>query len=212
MKPQSFANRLLKWYKQYGRHNLPWQKNPTPYRVWVSEIMLQQTQVATVIPYYQRFMKRFPTLKALAAAKLDEVLSYWSGLGYYARARHLYEAAQCICKQYGGHFPKTIEQLSKLPGIGRSTAGAILSFAMNKKATILDGNVKRILCRFHAISEWPGKTRVQKQLWLLVKYIPQNIKSKITIKLLLIWELLFVCVRILTVNAVPFTRVVKRIG
>lgn len=159
------AAKLLRWYHQYGRHHLPWQKNPTPYRVWVSEIMLQQTQVNAAIPYYQRFMRSFPSLKKLASADINSVLAHWSGLGYYARARNLHKAAQCIVEKYHGRFPKTVDALSNLPGIGRSTAGAILSFAMKIPATILDGNVKRVLTRFYAIEGWPGNTEVNKKLW-----------------------------------------------
>lgn len=164
-----FAAKLLAWFDQYGRHDLPWQKNPTPYRVWISEIMLQQTQVTTVIPYYQRFMQRFPSLKSLATAELDDVLSHWSGLGYYARARNIHKSAQIIRDQFSGRFPTTLEDITQLPGIGQSTAGAILSFAMQQTATILDGNVKRVLCRFYAINSWPGKTDTLKQLWQLAE-------------------------------------------
>lgn len=160
-----FAKKLLAWYHQHGRHDLPWQRNPTPYRVWISEIMLQQTQVSTVIPYYQRFMKRFPSLKALAEADTDSVLSHWSGLGYYARARNLHKAAKIICEHYKGRFPKSVEALATLPGIGESTAGAIASFSMQIPAAILDGNVKRVLTRFYAIEGWPGKSEVNRQLW-----------------------------------------------
>jgi len=159
------TNRILHWFDQHGRHDLPWQKNTTPYRVWVSEVMLQQTQVSTVIPYYQRFMKNFPNVKSLALANLNEVLAHWSGLGYYSRARNLHRAAQMIHENHHGHFPKTVEGLSALPGIGRSTAGAILSLAMKIPGTILDGNVKRVLARFHAIEGWPGKSSVLKKLW-----------------------------------------------
>lgn len=163
--PTQFSESVLTWFKQHGRKNLPWQQQITPYRVWVSEIMLQQTQVATVIPYFQRFISRFPDVASLASAQLDEVLHLWTGLGYYARARHLYRAAQIIYHQYAGHFPQEIAALSSLPGIGRSTAGAILAIAMRKSAPILDGNVKRVFTRFHAIAGWPGDTSVAKQLW-----------------------------------------------
>ncbi len=169
----TFTNDILRWFDRHGRHDLPWQKNTTPYRVWVSEIMLQQTQVSTVTPYYQRFMKSFPSVKALALAKQDDVLAHWSGLGYYARARNLHRAAQIVHQKHHGRFPNTVDALSELPGIGRSTAGAILSLAMEIPATILDGNVKRVLARYHAIEGWPGKTDVLKKLWEIAEqYTP----------------------------------------
>jgi A/G-specific adenine glycosylase len=161
----SFSTRILRWYDRYGRHDLPWQQQRSPYRVWVAEVMLQQTQVATVIPYYQRFMQTFPQLKSLAEAPLDQVLEHWAGLGYYSRARHLHKAAGLIATEHGGQFPLDIEDLVALPGIGRSTAGAILAQALEQRHAILDGNVKRVLCRYHAVAGWPGKTAVQKQLW-----------------------------------------------
>ncbi len=160
-----FARRLLGWFDHSGRKDLPWQQAPDPYRVWVSEIMLQQTQVVTVIPYYQRFMARFPDCAALAAAGEEEVLAHWSGLGYYSRARNLHRAARMIREEYGGEFPHTLEALMALPGIGRSTAGAILSLALGQRHPILDGNVKRVLSRFHALAGWPGKRAVELQLW-----------------------------------------------
>lgn len=163
----SFTKNLLNWYHQYGRTSLPWQQQPTPYRVWISEIMLQQTQVQTVIPYFERFMQRFPNLETLAQAPLDDVLTHWSGLGYYARARNLHKAAQEICDQYAGQFPGDLENLQQLPGIGRSTAGAILSLAFQQRQPILDGNVKRVLTRFHAIEGWPGESAIQKELWAI---------------------------------------------
>jgi A/G-specific adenine glycosylase len=162
-----FQQQLLGWYDVHGRKDLPWQNNPTPYRVWVSEIMLQQTQVATVIPYYQRFMSRFPDLATLANTSVDEVLHLWSGLGYYARGRNLHRAAQQIIEEYNGLFPDNIDNLINLPGIGRSTAGAILALAANQHQAILDGNVKRVLARFAAIDGWPGRPAVQDQLWQL---------------------------------------------
>lgn len=165
----TFAKKLLTWYQAHGRHELPWQKNPTPYRVWISEIMLQQTQVSTAIPYYHRFMRNFPSLKSLATANLDHVLSHWSGLGYYARARNLHRAAIILHKEQHGRFPKNVEALKELPGIGLSTAGAIASFSMNIPATILDGNVKRVLTRYFAVEGWPGKTEVHQQLWAIAK-------------------------------------------
>ena len=165
--PISFSKQLLRWYKQYGRHDLPWQHNPTAYRVWISEIMLQQTQVVTVMGYYARFMQRFPTLSELATATEDDVLSHWSGLGYYARARNIYKTAKIVQTQFNGEFPATVEALSELPGIGQSTAGAILSFSTQKKATILDGNVKRVLTRYFAIAEPVNRTGTIHALWKL---------------------------------------------
>ncbi|KPQ03147.1 A/G-specific adenine glycosylase [Marinobacter sp. HL-58] len=160
-----FARKLLNWYDRYGRHDLPWHHDRNPYRVWVSEIMLQQTQVTTVIPYFQAFMERFPDVKALAEAPVDDVLSHWSGLGYYARARNLQKAARQVVELHGGEFPADQEQLEALPGIGRSTAAAILAQAYQQRAAILDGNVKRVLARYHAIPGWPGQTSVLNQLW-----------------------------------------------
>lgn len=161
---------VLNWFDRHGRHDLPWQLDRTPYRVWVSEIMLQQTQVATVIDYYQRFMARFPDVSALASADIDEVLHLWTGLGYYARARNLHRCAQTVVDSFQGHFPDTLAGLESLPGIGRSTAGAILSLGSGKQGVILDGNVKRVLCRVHAIDSWPGKTATQKQLWQIAEH------------------------------------------
>ena len=160
-----FSDAVLVWFDLHGRKDLPWQHNPTPYRVWVSEIMLQQTQVATVIPYYQRFMDQFPGLVKLASAPLDDVLHLWSGLGYYARARNLHKTAEIICEQYNAVFPENIDELQSLPGIGRSTAGAVLSLACGQRQPILDGNVKRVLARFHAVPGWSGQNTVLKQLW-----------------------------------------------
>jgi A/G-specific adenine glycosylase len=164
-----FAQRLLDWYDRHGRHDLPWQRDATPYHVWLSEIMLQQTQVATVIPYYERFTARFPTLADLARADIDEVLHHWSGLGYYARGRNLHRAARHLVAEYGGEFPADLEALQTLPGVGRSTAGAILSSALGGRAAILDGNVKRVLARYHAVTGWPGQTAVARQLWALAE-------------------------------------------
>ena len=163
----TFAQRLLRWFDAHGRHDLPWQEPRTPYRVWLAEIMLQQTQVAAVIPYFQRFVARFPDLAALANAPADDVLQHWAGLGYYARARNLQRAAQLIMSGHGGEFPQEIEALTDLPGIGRSTAGAILAQAFGQRHAILDGNVKRVLARHGAIAGWPGEPRVAKQLWAL---------------------------------------------
>ena len=163
--PQTFADRILHWYEQHGRHDLPWQVDISPYRVWVSEIMLQQTQVKTVIPYFNTFMARFPSVESLAAAPQDEVLHLWTGLGYYARARNLHKAAIKVVEGFNGVFPNTVEALCELPGVGRSTAGAIASIAGGRRAAILDGNVKRVLARYHAVAGWPGKTAVHNSLW-----------------------------------------------
>ncbi|MBS0375719.1 MAG: A/G-specific adenine glycosylase [Proteobacteria bacterium] len=160
-----FARRLLAWYRVHGRRDLPWQRDPTPYRVWVSEVMLQQTQVATVIPYYERFLARFPDVRSLAAAPLDEVLHLWSGLGYYARARNLKRAAERIAAEHGGEVPTSLEALVALPGIGRSTAGAILALALDARHPILDGNVKRVLARRFGIEGDPGAASVLATLW-----------------------------------------------
>lgn len=165
MDAHSFQSAVLKFYQERGRKTLPWQQNKTHYRVWISEIMLQQTQVATVIPYYQRFMQRFPSLDDLANADVDDVLTLWTGLGYYTRARNLHKCAQTLVQQYQGVWPKSVAELEQLPGIGRSTAGAIHSLSTGQSATILDGNVKRVLCRFYAVEGWPGKTQVHKELW-----------------------------------------------
>jgi A/G-specific adenine glycosylase len=160
------APRLLAWFDVHGRHDFPWQQHRSPYSVWVSEIMLQQTQVGTVIPFYRRFIRRFPTLDALAAAQLDDVLNSWSGLGYYARARNLWRTARIVVEQHRGELPTEFEALHALPGIGRSTAGAILAQAHDQRWPILDGNVKRVLARFHAVAGWSGEPRVAKELWL----------------------------------------------
>ncbi|MET0070546.1 MAG: A/G-specific adenine glycosylase [Candidatus Thiodiazotropha sp.] len=164
---EEFARRVLAWFDDHGRKDLPWQHPRDPYRIWVSEIMLQQTQVNTVIGYFQRFMEAFPDVAALAAAERDRVLHHWSGLGYYARARNLHRAAREIMAQHQGRVPADIETLQTLPGIGRSTAGAIRSLAFGEYAPILDGNVKRVLARHFAIPGWPGRSAVQKQLWQL---------------------------------------------
>jgi A/G-specific adenine glycosylase len=161
----NFAEALIEWHDRHGRHDLPWQRNRTPYRVWVSEIMLQQTQVATVIGYYLRFMQRFAGVESLAAATIDEVLHLWSGLGYYSRARNLHRAAQIVVDEHGGEFPRDVNALVRLPGIGRSTAAAIVSIACDTRAAILDGNVKRVLARYFAIEGAPNERRVEQQLW-----------------------------------------------
>ena len=161
----SFAKNLLAWFDVHGRSNLPWQHPRTPYRVWLSEVMLQQTQVRTVIPYFERFVLALPTLADLAAAPQDRVLALWSGLGYYSRARNLQRCAQLCVEQHGGNLPGDIEQLAALPGIGRSTAAAILAQAHGDAHAILDGNVRRVLARFHGVHGWPGASAVQKTLW-----------------------------------------------
>jgi A/G-specific adenine glycosylase len=165
--PADFADRLLTWFDQHGRKSLPWQKDPSPYRVWVSEVMLQQTQVSTVIPYYERFMGRFSTVEALARAPIDEVLHLWTGLGYYARARNLKAAAQALLERHGGEFPADIDAVTALPGIGRSTAGAILSLARGERHPILDGNAKRVLARVFGIGGNPSSAGVLKALWAM---------------------------------------------
>ncbi len=162
---ESFAARLLDWWQEHGRHDMPWQRNRTPYRVWVAEIMLQQTQVATVIPYFERFMATFPDLESLARADLDEVLAHWSGLGYYARARNLHAAAGRCLAEHDGQLPNDPAALEALPGIGPSTANAIVAQAFDRRAPILDGNVKRVLARHAGIEGWPGRIAVLRRLW-----------------------------------------------
>lgn len=169
-----FASKVLTWFDQHGRKDLPWQQNPTPYRVWVSEIMLQQTQVTTVIPYFQRFIQRFPDVQMLADASLDEVLQHWEGLGYYSRARNLHKTAQLICDQYDGLFPADMTNMQALPGIGRSTAAAILSLSYGQAHAILDGNVKRVISRYHAVQGWPGEQRTLQLLW---QYAEQHLPN-----------------------------------
>ncbi|HEY5717182.1 MAG TPA: A/G-specific adenine glycosylase [Motiliproteus sp.] len=169
MTPADFQRAVLDWFDQHGRKDLPWQQPITPYRVWVSEIMLQQTQVGTVIPYFERFMTAFPSLESLAAAPIDQVLHHWTGLGYYARARNLHRAAQQVMAEHGGELPGLAQELETLPGIGRSTAGAIAAIAQGERAAILDGNVKRVLARFYAIPGWPGKSEVLNRLWQLAE-------------------------------------------
>lgn len=172
MNPIDFQFSVLTWFDQHGRKDLPWQQNKTPYRVWVSEIMLQQTQVSTVIPYFLRFIERFPTLPTLANASLDEVLHLWTGLGYYSRARNLHRAAKMVMEDYHGEFPIELDALEQLPGIGLSTAGAIRAIAFEKRSAILDGNVKRVLTRLYGIKEWPGDKKTHEKLW--------NIAEKLT--------------------------------
>ncbi|MBT3204897.1 MAG: A/G-specific adenine glycosylase [Gammaproteobacteria bacterium] len=160
---------LLPWFDLHGRKNLPWQQQVTAYRVWLSEIMLQQTQVATVIPYFEKFLESFPTVNELADAHLDQVLSHWAGLGYYARARNLHKTAQIIRNEFDGEFPDSLDKLMALPGIGQSTAGAILSLSFGRHAAILDGNVKRVLSRLYQVEGWYGVSAVLKKLWKLAE-------------------------------------------
>ena len=173
-KPQNstasdFSSRLIAWQKIHGRHDLPWQNTQDPYAIWVSEIMLQQTQVAAVIAYYARFMARFPNIATLAQASQEEVLQHWSGLGYYSRARNLHNAAQTIMDEFNGQFPEDFEKIQTLSGIGRSTAAAIASFAFQQNQTILDGNVKRVLARHFLIEGWTGSPKIEKALWALAE-------------------------------------------
>jgi len=162
---QTFAARVTAWQRAQGRHGLPWQQDHDPYRIWLSEVMLQQTQVATVLPYYARFVERFPTVQSLAAAPLERVLECWSGLGYYRRAHHLHAAANVVMREHRGRFPADAATLATLPGIGRSTAAAIAAFARNERNPILDGNVKRVLARHRGVAGWSGEPRVQAMLW-----------------------------------------------
>ena len=173
-----FANRLIAWQKIHGRHDLPWQtktgQTPDPYAIWVSEIMLQQTQVGAVIGYYSKFMQRFPNIPSLANATQDEVLQYWSGLGYYSRARNLHNAAMTIMDEHHGIFPRDFDAIQSLSGIGRSTAAAIASFAFNQVQTILDGNVKRVLARHFLIEGWTSGPKVESALWQLAESLLPN--------------------------------------
>ena len=163
------AERLVDWHTRHGRKHLPWQRDPTPYRVWVSEIMLQQTRVGVVVAYYERFMARFPAIAALAGASQDDVLALWTGLGYYSRARNLHRAAVLVRDRHGGVMPRDFDALVALPGIGSSTAGAILALSHGDRHPILDGNVKRVLCRYHGIDGWPGQSRTERTLWTLAE-------------------------------------------
>jgi A/G-specific adenine glycosylase len=165
----SLADAVVAWQKQHGRHDLPWQNTTDAYSIWLSEVMLQQTQVATVIEYYQRFLTKFPTVGALASAPIDEVLALWSGLGYYSRARNLHGCAQQVVARFGGSFPKDQSELMTLPGIGRSTAAAISAFAFGQSAAILDGNVKRVFCRVFGVEGYPGRSDIDKQLWAIAE-------------------------------------------
>jgi len=170
-----FATSLLAWFDSHGRKDLPWQHPRTPYRVWLSEIMLQQTQVRTVIAYFQRFIEALPTLESLAEASQDQVLALWSGLGYYNRARNLHACAKLCVERHAGRLPENLPELSALPGIGRSTAAAILAQAHGQAHAILDGNVRRVLARLHGVHGWPGQARVQAELWRLSEsHLPQS--------------------------------------
>lgn len=164
-----FAARLIDWHHAHGRHDLPWQASRDAYRVWLSEIMLQQTQVETVIPYYRRFLLRFPDLASLAAAPVEEVMPLWSGLGYYARARNLHKCAREVMADHGGRFPSTATEIARLPGIGRSTAAAISAFSNGERVAILDGNVKRVLCRVFGVEGYPGEKAIENRLWALAE-------------------------------------------
>ena len=167
--PDPFTEQLIAWQKIAGRHDLPWQRTRDPYRIWLSEIMLQQTQVSTVIPYYARFLESFPDVLALASAPIEAVIEHWAGLGYYARARNLHRCAQRIAAVHGGQFPDSVDELAALPGIGRSTAAAIGAFAFGRRAAILDGNVKRVLCRQFGVEGFPGSTAIDRRLWALAE-------------------------------------------
>jgi A/G-specific adenine glycosylase len=160
-----FAERVIAWQRVHGRHDLPWQADRDPYRIWLSEVMLQQTQVSAVLPYFQRFIARFPDVASLARAELDRVLEVWSGLGYYSRARNLHACARQIVSDHGGCFPRSADALARLPGIGRSTAAAIAAFAFGERAAILDGNVRRVLCRAFGVEGFPGQSAVERRLW-----------------------------------------------
>ena len=171
----SFSRKLLVWFDQHGRKTLPWQLNRDPYRVWISEIMLQQTQVKAVIPYFERFIQRFPDVDSLAAADNDSVMHHWSGLGYYARARNLHKASKIIVAEHGSKFPEDFDQVMALPGIGRSTAGAVLAFCFSQHRAILDGNVKRVLTRHYGVEGYPGAKKVEQSLWdLALKLTPEK--------------------------------------
>ncbi|MGL6071128.1 A/G-specific adenine glycosylase [Craterilacuibacter sp.] len=165
---REFAAKLLDWQRQHGRHDLPWQVSD-PYRIWLSEIMLQQTQVSSVLVYYTRFIEHFPDVAALAQASVDEVVTLWSGLGYYSRARNLHKAAIMVCDEFNGAFPESTEALIRLPGVGRSTAAAIAAFAFSRRNAILDGNVKRVLARVFGISGWPGEKKIENTMWQLAE-------------------------------------------
>ncbi len=161
-----FAKKIILWQRAEGRHDLPWQENRDPYAVWLSEIMLQQTQVNTVIPYYRKFLKRFPDIASLAAASDDEVMAHWAGLGYYSRARNVHKAAQKMVAHYQGNFPEGFDDMLALPGIGRSTAAAISAFCFGARTAILDGNVKRVLARYFGVQGYPGEKKIETKMWL----------------------------------------------
>lgn len=163
------APQLLAWWDKHGRKDLPWQKDRTPYRIWISEIMLQQTRVETVMPYFERFMASFPDVHALTAADDDDVMAIWAGLGYYSRVHNLLKAVRIVVAQHGGELPREFDSLVALPGIGRSTAGAILALAHGKRRAILDGNARRVLARVNAVEGWPGKASVNRKLWRLAE-------------------------------------------
>ncbi|MFM0135842.1 A/G-specific adenine glycosylase [Caballeronia grimmiae] len=175
---KDFSARLIAWQRIHGRHDLPWQNTRDAYRIWLSEIMLQQTQVSTVIPYYARFLERFPTVTTLADAPIDDVMALWAGLGYYSRARNLHRCAQVVAHEHGGAFPETVDALAELPGIGRSTAAAIASFAFGARATILDGNVKRVLARVFGVDGFPGEKRVENAMWTLAESLLPDAAEK----------------------------------
>jgi A/G-specific adenine glycosylase len=177
-----FSVRLIAWQREHGRHDLPWQNTRDPYRIWLSEIMLQQTQVSTVIPYYARFLARFPDVASLAAAPADDVMALWAGLGYYSRARNLHRCAQVVVEQHDGAFPESVDALAELPGIGRSTAAAVASFAFGARATILDGNVKRVLARVFGVEGFPGDKRVENAMWVLAESLlpPQATNDEVS--------------------------------
>jgi A/G-specific adenine glycosylase len=164
-----FARTVIAWQREHGRHDLPWQRGRDAYRIWLSEVMLQQTQVATVLPYFARFMERFPNLTSLAQAPQEEVMKLWSGLGYYSRARNLHRCAKTLMQEYGGQFPTNRLALQSLPGIGRSTAAAIAAFAFGERAAILDGNVKRVFCRVFGVQGFPGESAVLARLWAIAE-------------------------------------------
>ena len=167
----AFGRRVVEWQRSHGRHDLPWQADRDPYSIWISEIMLQQTQVSTVIPYYARFMARFPDISSLANADLDAVLQLWSGLGYYSRARNLHQTARIVARRYGGEFPRDPQAIAALPGIGRSTAAAIAALAFDVRAAILDGNVRRVLCRAFGIDADPAQAAAERRLWALAQVL-----------------------------------------
>ena len=172
-----FAQLVLDWYQHHGRHQLPWQLDKTAYRVWLSEIMLQQTQVTTVLSYFQRFLERFPDIQSLAAASIDDVLQCWQGLGYYARARNLHRAAQIMRDEHQSKFPQNLEAVMALPGIGRSTAGAILTFAFGQSWPILDGNVKRVLVRNFQVRGWDGQAKTRNRLWQITEQLTPSYQT-----------------------------------